>query len=881
MAQQFWQQDQTVTPQGAPGPNPPPGFDLVPLTGADPKKVVEGEFARPQSEAELEGQRLRNRQVELEIERERLKNTRGGSAGQESLDQKFADDYAQWRLTGQSDASKALNQLRGTAEALRTQNITGPVIGMLPDWINAYINPESIDRREQVEEVAQRNLRAILGGQFAAKEGEQLVARAYNPKLPEDINRKRVLNLIDQMVEAAESKESASRYFEQNGTLKGWQGKLFTSAEDFDLDRNRDPVGGEGYQEEGPPAVERYFDDRGNVIHEPSSGEAIQGQDTGIIGEKGGSRIVANPEWAGANASVNAMLKAGKSRSEIIGFLKSRAGFSDAELAAILPQVVRLDEWRKRYPQYKGDFKVDVERIEIPNTRWENFSNSDVGVGAASAADAATGFTLDNMAGALGGDAEATRTALDAAQRAHPKSSVAGTVAGGVGAALGAEAGLAAAGMKRGVGRALAADTGYGLVAGAGGTDYAADGSPASVADRAIGAVKGATAAAAGSLAGQSIGKSGRPSRDPYVAKLNEEGLDYTTIGQQYGRSGRIGGILKRTEDRLAGLPLVGDIINARRLEGIRRFNEVTFNRVLKPLGEKIDGRVGEDAVDYAQDRVSQAFQDALNGKSVVADKPFVTQLTGAVGDVMELPRVGGEVADNIRVILEPYMRSGDDLTETITGEAMQQISRELRDLSAGYYTDPLKNRIGKAVSEVEDAIFGMFRRQAPEVLPAYNKAKVAQRRLYTVADAVNKAKNQEGIFMPSQLGQADRAATIKTEGKVSAARGRGQFQELQRAGQEVLPSKIPDSGTTGRIAVPGIALGISATGDATGATGGVLLPMTAILSLAYTRAGQRLLTKPGRGGTGRVAKALGGEKTQRALSATGGATGASLATQQ
>lgn len=37
---------QLVTPLGAPGPNPPPGYDLVPLTGSDPKKEADAEKAR-------------------------------------------------------------------------------------------------------------------------------------------------------------------------------------------------------------------------------------------------------------------------------------------------------------------------------------------------------------------------------------------------------------------------------------------------------------------------------------------------------------------------------------------------------------------------------------------------------------------------------------------------------------------------------------------------------------------------------------------------------------------------------------------------------------------------------------------------------------------
>jgi hypothetical protein len=349
-----------------------------------------------------------------------------------------------------------------------------------------------------------------------------------------------------------------------------------------------------------------------------------------------------------------------------------------------------------------------------------------------------------------------------------------------------------------------------------------------------------------------------------------------TTVGQQY--TGKIGGIIRRTEDRIAGLPVIGDIINARRAEGIKTFNVRAFDHALQPIGVKVGKRIGEDAVDYAQDQVSHAFQEALAGQAVRADKAFSKDLTDAVFELQSLPRVGPEVADNVKAILEPYMKGSE-----ISGEAMQQMSRELRDLKADYFRagDPMKKRIGTAVDQVENAIFGPFKRQAPEVLPAYNRAKAAQRRLYILADAVNKAKNKEGIFMPHQLGAADRAATIRTEGKVNAARGRGQFHDLQRAAQQVLPSQIPDSGTAGRLIIPGIALGVGSAGDASGATHGAGTTLAAILTLAYSRAGQRLLTKPGRGIGGTVGKILRSDKTRRALTASGTATGAALATQQ
>ena len=74
----------------------------------------------------------------------------------------------------------------------------------------------------------QRNLKEVLGAQFAEKEGEQLIKRAYNPKLEESVNKQRVGRLIKQIEMAYEAKRSAAEYFEANKTMAGWTGKMPT-----------------------------------------------------------------------------------------------------------------------------------------------------------------------------------------------------------------------------------------------------------------------------------------------------------------------------------------------------------------------------------------------------------------------------------------------------------------------------------------------------------------------------------------------------------------------------------------------------------------------------------------------------------------------------
>jgi hypothetical protein len=151
--------------------------------------------------------------------------------GQEAVDKNFGKEYAEYQAAGGSaDVEKQLNQLQLVSNSLgrKGNNYTGPLVGLVPDAMRAFTNQDAVDAKNKVEEVAQRNLRLVLGAQFTQVEGERLIARAYNPSLSPSKNKKRVDALINQIRTAAQVKEDAARYFEENGTLAGWQGRMPT-----------------------------------------------------------------------------------------------------------------------------------------------------------------------------------------------------------------------------------------------------------------------------------------------------------------------------------------------------------------------------------------------------------------------------------------------------------------------------------------------------------------------------------------------------------------------------------------------------------------------------------------------------------------------------
>jgi hypothetical protein len=154
---------------------------------------------------------------------------------QKQVDKTFAKDYADYVAGGgASDIQRQLGELKEVSESLgEIDTASGGFIGVVPKAIRDIITPEGSALQDIVESVVQRNLRIILGAQFTEKEGKRLIERAYNPRLDESVNKKRVDNLINQIQQAADAKQAAAEYYEKNGTLQGFKGKVFSSANDF------------------------------------------------------------------------------------------------------------------------------------------------------------------------------------------------------------------------------------------------------------------------------------------------------------------------------------------------------------------------------------------------------------------------------------------------------------------------------------------------------------------------------------------------------------------------------------------------------------------------------------------------------------------------
>lgn len=189
----------------------------------------------------------------------------------------------------------------------------------------------------------------------------------------------------------------------------------------------------------------------------------------------------------------------------------------------------------------------------------------------------------------------------------------------------------------------------------------------------------------------------------------------------------------------------------------------------------------------------------------------------------------------------------------TMTGDTYQQAMRGLKGYKAEVTKPGFEQDYRDALSGAQDVLRGqMIRGGGESVVQGLGRADQAYRLTKVLQDAVGAAKNGTGtgqiqMFTPAQLNTAASRNAKKFGGKRP-------FADLIDAGQQVLPSQIPDSGTAGRIAqlaLPGAIVGGgaglgAANGGMEGAqTGGLMsLGLLAALAAGGTKGGQKALNK-------------------------------------
>jgi hypothetical protein len=376
-------------------------------------------------------------------------------------------------------------------------------------------------------------------------------------------------------------------------------------------------------------------------------------------------------------------------------------------------------------------------------------------------------------------------------------------------------------------GTALAAKTIAGGVSGAA-QGYAAPYTSTGehIANTVAGAGLGVVFPGAGAAAGKVVNGLATPEARALIA----DGVKLTP-GQM------LGGMFRTAEDKLTSVPIVGDAIRNAQQRSVESFSDAAINRVLGQLDMKLPKGVpsGRQALNYAQDAVSDMYNKTLGQMKATVDSQFradIGQLWNKYASRLgpKADEFLSSITDGVLGKMKPSGATDGQIVHEIQSDLGKQAKRLMgKELQSD-------KTLGYAIKDLQNSVKDMMKRQnSPELNAAYTKAGAAFKNLAKVQKAATYAGSDKGLVTPGTLRQAVRASDASA-GKKAYSRGRVAMQDLAETGKDVIPSKVPDSGTAGRLGAADLLAHLA------------MLPVTgtagAMAHAAYSQAGQRLMER-------------------------------------
>lgn len=457
-----------------------------------------------------------------------------------------------------------------------------------------------------------------------------------------------------------------------------------------------------------------------------------------------------------------------------------------------------------------ADAFQDTLKSELANTDW--LTRNIAGAGSA-VMNALNGIAGKGVTGELDPEAQAWKTIANEA----PVGNIAGNVAM-----------LAPTAMIPGANTVTGAAT-IGAVSGTALT-------PGDLKERLQAALMGGAGGAAGAKLSQVMAKAAplQAATNPNASLLEAEGIGLTP-GQSAG------GVLKNLEDKATSIPFVGNIIQNARRRGVEEFNKAAYKRAALP-GMQID-EVGRDGVAALRTGLGEAYDDVLSRSSANALEPeFVNRIASLRQMASSLPDKERAAFD---AIIDREIGARMAPNGFVNAENLQAAKSGLGQQATNFTssTDAYQRQLGQAIKQAEQEFRDLVARANPQNaadLKMIDKAYANFKRIQRAASGVGA---DEGVFTPAQLNSAVKAMD-KSKDKRAFSEGNALLQDLTEAGKAVLPSKVPDSGTAGRVAA-----NLFSLGGLTSSAGGLIAALPAYA--AYSRPGSAAINATVKGAKG------------------------------
>lgn len=268
------------------------------------------------------------------------------------------------------------------------------------------------------------------------------------------------------------------------------------------------------------------------------------------------------------------------------------------------------------------------------------------------------------------------------------------------------------------------------------------------------------------------------PARQAAVNTLEREGVTSLTAGQRTGNES-----LRYLESAASAAPMAGHGAARIEAEGGRQFTEASVRRA----GTAADAT--PEVLAANQRRLSEGYTEVAARNTIVPDNQMVTDIVDAATRYRFVPNsqqhaiVQGYIDDIV-----PHINNG-----SMSGQHYQALRSHLTEDAASASDGYLKNALRGIRNALDDT---MMRSVSPEDAAAWRTLN----REYSAQEVLKKAASRAGeATAEGQITPANLRNVIAGEDRGGYSLGRGQFNELARAGVQVM-TPLPNSGTAQRL---------------------------------------------------------------------------------
>jgi hypothetical protein len=315
--------------------------------------------------------------------------------------------------------------------------------------------------------------------------------------------------------------------------------------------------------------------------------------------------------------------------------------------------------------------------------------------------------------------------------------------------------------------------------------------------EKATQAVAGALGGVGGAALAKGAGKVLNPAISAAEQKLKDLGVSLTP-GQLTG------GAAKDLETFASALPYAGPSISAAKDRAIASFNKGVINKTLDKIGDKLPENVaGRDAILYAADQVSNAYDDVLSKMSFNLNFKTSSDILGALNKA-HLPSEA-EKTKALELVNSLALSKFDK--QQLSGAEYKQIESGLRREASAYMKsdNPEYQNIGNALRDVLDVFKAELAHQNPKQTSKLRRIDNAYGDLEVIQTAAANPGAENGIFTPKQYQTAVRQRDI-TRNKKGFARGLARGQDTSEAALSVM-GENPKANLEGRLAASSVGL--------------------------------------------------------------------------